>query len=478
MGCDETPTTFAPYPERAENTALSGEAEVSGLPALRTCLVTAFTGAVVMGLPPIEASAQTYYFEGLTSATAVHLTLTQKPAASIITAGLVDDAAGYAASAYDSSGSSEAQAAPLYPGNLVVQGPSLLCADVFGSDPFPACPVPPPPYPLLADASYPRTKEAHAQTNQSPVGSGPLVLTPARADAKATADGNTGTTAGTALSLLSGSPAAVTIGAATAQSTLRTTPGAITVHVESAVSDVTIAGMVHIASVHAIDDVTVTPTGKPVDHPRITVAGVTVAGQQASIDGAGIHIAGQNGPSLAQKLTQQGVTVRTVGVNRSDSTGAARSDATGLAIGFSVPVSGLPYIPNPLPPPFDVVPGVNANGAYVGTITLGSAGAVAAGQTQPGFDLGGIVPPVTSVPPATTSATTPEVAAAPPARIAAGSPPAAPTVVSNQPTLVRFVLDAFSLRDLYAVIALGTVLMFVGWRGLLAARLLRRRRAA
>jgi hypothetical protein len=450
---------------------LSGEAEVSGLPALRLGLTAVLSAAAVAAFPAAPASAQTFYFEGETTATAVHLTITQKPASSLITAGLVDDAAGYAASAYDSSGSSEAQAATLYPGNLVVQGPSLLCEDVFGSDPFPACPVAPPAYPLLADASYPRAKVAHAETNQSPVGSGPLVLTPAYADATATADANDGKTAGGALSLLSGSSAAVTIGTATAHSALHSTAGDITVHVESAVSDVTIAGLVHIASVRAVDDITVRTAGKPVDHPAITVSGVTVAGQQATIDGDGIHVAGQNGPALAQRIAQQGVTLRTVGVSKSDTTAAARSDATGLAIGFSVPVSGLPYIPNPLPSPFDVIPGVNGNGTYVGTITLGAAGAVAAGQEQPGFDLGGFVPPVNY------AAAAPAPAQAAPVagrelvtQLAQANPPVAAPVVASQRALFRAVLDAFSIRDLYAVVALGTVLMFFGWRALLLIR--------
>lgn len=448
---------------------------MNGLPRLRACpgrfAATGFIVAAVVATP-VTASAQTFYFEGETTATAVHLTVTQKPASSIITASLVDDAAAYAASTYDSSGSSEAQAAALYPGNLVVQGPSLLCEDVLGSDPFPACPVPPPAYPLLADASYPRSSDAHAQTNSAPVGSGPFVMTPTNAVAHATAEGNNGTTVGSQLSLLSGSPAATTIGAATARSTLQTTAAGITVHVESTVTDVTIAGLVHIASVHAIDDITVRGTAKPVDHPAITVTGVTVAGQQASIDGNGVHIAGQNGPSLAQKIAEQGLTIRTVGVNRADTASAARSDATGLTIGFSVPVSGLPYIPNPLPPPFDAVPGVNANGTYVGTITLGAAGGVAATQTQPDFTLGGFVPPVTSVPPATVTA--PPAPGGLPPQAVPSNPPAAPPVVASQPGLFHAVLDAFSLQDLYGVLALGTVLMFVGWRGLLAARKLRR----
>src|SRR6059058_1540542 len=112
-------------------------------------------------------------FQVQTAATALHLTLTQQPASSIITASLVDDATSYAASAFDSSGGSEAQAATFYPGNLVVQGPSLFCSQLF------PCPAQPPAYPLLADASYPRRTSDAAAANQSPIGSGPFVVTPA-----------------------------------------------------------------------------------------------------------------------------------------------------------------------------------------------------------------------------------------------------------------------------------------------------------
>src|SRR5947209_16353360 len=101
-------------------------------------------------------------FQAQTAATAVHVVLTQQPASSIITASLVDDATGYAASAYDSSGGSEGQAASVYPGNLVVQGPSLFCSELF------PCPATPPAYPLLADASYPRRPSDTATANQAP----------------------------------------------------------------------------------------------------------------------------------------------------------------------------------------------------------------------------------------------------------------------------------------------------------------------
>src|SRR5436309_7307306 len=146
-------------------------------------------------------------FQAQTAAAAVHFVLTQQPANSIITAGLVDDATAYAASAFDSGGGgSEAQAASVFPGNLVVQGPALFCTQVF------TCPATPPDYPLLADASYPRRAHAEASADQQPVGQGPLVVTPSVSSAAATADGNDASTAAGAMTVLSGTPVAITIG--------------------------------------------------------------------------------------------------------------------------------------------------------------------------------------------------------------------------------------------------------------------------
>ena len=107
-----------------------------------------------------------------TAATAVHVSLTQQPASSLITASAVDDAAAYAAGAFDSTGGSDSQAATFYPGNLVAQGPALFCSQLF------PCPAAPPDYPLLADASYPRRTQAQAQPGAGGVGSGPFAVAP------------------------------------------------------------------------------------------------------------------------------------------------------------------------------------------------------------------------------------------------------------------------------------------------------------
>src|SRR5947209_1974232 len=200
-------------------------------------------------------------FQAQTAAAAVHFVLTQQPASSIVTADLVNDATGYTAGAFDSSGGSEAQAASVFPGTLVVQGPALFCAQVF------TCPTTPPDYPLLADASYPRRGHAEASADQKPVGQGPLVVSPSASTATANGDGNSAQTAAGSVSILSGTPVALTAGSSTALTRVESTTTSMVTHVESTVSDVDIAGLVHIGSIRAVDDITVAATGKPVDRP-------------------------------------------------------------------------------------------------------------------------------------------------------------------------------------------------------------------
>jgi hypothetical protein len=422
------------------------------------------SGPLVIAAAPASADS---LFQGQTAATAVHVTITQQPASSIITASLIDDAFAYAASAYDSSGGSEALASSVYPGKLVVEGPALFCSEVF------TCPAAPPNYPLLADASYPRATDAHADANQQPLGSGPFVVTPADATAQASATGNSGQTAAGRISLLAGTPVAVTVGASTASTKLVSTVGSITEQVASDVADVTIGGLVHIGSVATTDNITVKPGSKPTNTPHVVVTGVSVAGQPASIDESGLHVAGQNGPELGRQLAAQGIAIRTVGTTKTDAPDAARSDATGLEVDFTLPVSGTPYIPNPLPSPFDVIPGVNANGNYVGRITLGAVGAVSATELQPSFDLGGF--PLTNAIPSTPSGavTAPATSTGDLLQQLATAPPAAPQLPAR--STLHAVLEAFSLSDLYAALALGTVGLFLGWRLL---PLIRRTRSA
>jgi len=427
----------------------------------RICAAASFatTGVALIATP---AQADTA-FQAQTAATGVHVTITQQPASSIITASLVDDATAYAAGAFDSSGGSEAQAASVFPGTLVVQGPSLFCSQLF------PCPTAPPDYPLLADASYPRRGHATAPADQQPVGSGPFVATSGSSAATADGKGNRADTSAGGASILSGTPLAITVGSSRSSSVVSSSAAALVAHLESHASDIEIGGLVHIGAVAATDDIRLGTTGRPTDTPHIVVSGVTIAGVAASIDERGIHVAGAQGPALAQRVAQQGFDIRTISVTRNDGRGVARSEATGLVISFSVPVSGLPYIPNPAPSPFDQVPGVNGNGTYVGRVTLGAVGAVAGANAEPVFGLG--VFPL-GAPPDAAAPSAPDAAAPPVSGAPAVAAPGQAPQVSPPARLFHAFLDGFTtdLADLYAVLALGIGVLFVGWRGIAALR--------
>jgi hypothetical protein len=406
----------------------------------------------------------------------VHVIVTQQPAGSIITASLFDDALAYAASDFDTGGSSEALAASAFPGRLVVQGPQLLCSQLF------PCPVEPPSYPLLADASYPRRQHDTAPGGGQPMGSGPVVVTPIAATAHAGSTDNAGQTSAGGVSLLTGTPGAVTVRTSTARTNVRSTAGGVDVHVETVLTDIDIGGIVHIGSIRAVDDIHLGAGSRPRDQPSITVTGVTAGGQAASIDSTGIHVAGKAGPSVTRRLSQHGISVRTVGAHRIDTRNSGRSEAAGVEVDVALPVSGLPYVPNPLPPlppPFDQVPalpGVNANGTYVGHVTLGAVGAAAGHGREPVFAgsstgrTGGGPPSQTGQP--LTSGGQPLAGGDLVNGLAATPTQPAPTIAPSQSMLrsLQDLLSAGQLETLYAVLALGSFGLFIGWRATVLAR--------
>jgi hypothetical protein len=416
-----------------------------------------------------EHSKGTSYFSATTTASAMHVSFTQSPAASIITGSLVNDAAGYATSGFVSGGSSQAAAAPLYPGTLVVGGPGLLCSDLF------TCPVAPPAYPLLADASYPRTPKAHISTTKPATLGSVLSVTPAHASASAHTGGNAATTSTGRMSLLGGTRLSVSIGSSTASTVTRARGSELTVGVRSVVSDVKVGPLLRIGSIRTTDLVTMVHGRRPVDHPHVTVSDVTVAGQSATITRHGIRAKGHTlGSTLATKLVRSGVEVHSLGITRTDHANSARSSAGGVEVDFAAPVKNAPYIPNPLSglPGLDQVPGVDLKGTYLGVIQLGGAGAAGAMHHQPGTD---------SLPPASTGGRHPHHAsgaqpaggpngiqpvknpsAANPSPLVAGQPASTPTAFLG--------LSRVDLMTLYLVLAFGTAAIFLGWRGTVAYR--------
>lgn len=438
---------------------------------------------------PATAAGGSTYFVATTSASAATVITTQKPASSIITAGLVNDSLGYTAIAYDSGGGSEAQAASVYPGTLVVQGPSLLCNE--GVLPF-SCPVSPPAYPLLADARYPQSTHATVSSPTGTVGSGtPLVARPGSSEATATADAARATTATGSSTLLGGTPLGFTVGSQSSHSSVVTTARAVTVRVVSRASDVTVGGLLHIGSVTGTDVQRLAAGRQPIDRPTVRVSNVTVAGHRATVDSKGLHVAGAHGPALLHRLSAQGITVDPVTVNRHDTRRGARSDTTGLVVTAAIPLKQAPYVPNPLSsvPPFDQIPGIDLSGTYISTVRLGGVGAAAGISHQADVGLGKLGKvPVTPPAAPPTSGGGGGSGAVPPGGGSGGAGGAPVPTVSGGPVgggprvapaagPVRLLADTTDLERLYLVIALGAAAIFAGWRLRLGDRLIGRLRS-
>ena len=438
----------------------------------------AWVGTIVAAPLAHAKGHATSYFTATTTASAFHVSFTQTPPSSIITGSLITDDAGYATSGFDTGGSSEAAAAALYPGSLVAGGPGLLCTELF------SCPFSPPAYPLLADASYPRQPHAHVASSK-PTGLGSvLTVNPSYATAHAGAAGNSSTTRTGRLSLLGATPFGLSFGASRSSSRVATDGTTMTVHVASRVSDVKVGPLLRIGSVRTTDRMRLVRGHRPVDHPKVTISGVTVAGKSATITAHGIEVAGHPlGSALSTKLARSGVKVHSLGIARSDHAKSARSSAGGVEIDFALPVKKTPYIPNPLSglPGLDQIPGVNLNGTYLGVVQLGGAGAAGAIQLQPGAG---------NLPPATTNGRTPQHGGATGdgngsshgvggVKGGAGSGPVAPVIATDpqsQPAAFFASLSRLDLLTLYLVIAFGTAGIFLAWRGSVVAR--RRRLSA
>jgi hypothetical protein len=290
-------------------------------------------------------------FEVMTTAVGLSLSSTQRPAASVVTGGLVDSSTGYSSSAVSSAGASASASAAFYPGDLVATGPALLCSE------FLPCPVEPPTYPRRAQASWPERPSATADS-PAPAGT-------ARASARELT-----TEGATELSRVapSGTPVVVSVGAQ--QTSTRSWADTAGGHVRSSstLHDV-VVGPLRIAVLTALDAVDVAPSGRVSDHPRVELAGVTFAGLAASVDSDGVHVLGVGQSLPDRQLAENGVTIRALGASRTDGTGAARSTAGGLQVTFSVPVQGVPPI----------VPGLpSADRSYLGSLTIGGVGAAVA----------------------------------------------------------------------------------------------------
>lgn len=238
--------------------------------------------------------------------------------------------------------------------------------------------------------------------------------------------------------------------------------GDLVVQAVSTVSDVGIAGVVHIDSVVGTATAVLDGVHPPVVTVHTTASGVTVGGESATIGDGGLSAFGQgdngalNGAvnsvgsavssasNQATALAAAGTALAKVGIKggltgihfAGDSVsrtpeGEVNATAGGLVVDFSFSAAGAPILSLPHPPSqlcaatdpifsaaqlpasLCALPGVDPNATYFGTVTFGAAGLDAFANDQT-FSFGGGLPPsgvgvtggVTAVQPGTSAAGT------------------------------------------------------------------------
>jgi hypothetical protein len=261
----------------------------------------------------------------------------------------------YATSSVQAGGVSEADAQVFYAG--AEQTPALICVLAGGpKGGQPYCsqvPVPaqlggfPPPYPFEAHASYPVAPKADAPVSGHQIGSQGAMnsMTAAPTYAIANADNATGVSAATNGTFLPGTPLALSAGsvsATTDQHFSGTT--AVTRSIASA-HNVTIGGVIHIASVTSVSEVDNDGIHKPVNRSSVTIAGASAGGLAASIDNNGLHLSSNNvaktvfaqiSNTVNQRLTQLGISVRAVGTTATSvDTHTLSVEGAGLQVNFA-----------------------------------------------------------------------------------------------------------------------------------------------
>lgn len=454
----------------------------------RLAAAAAVGWAVLATVPAHAASGGgTSDFQIMTAAAAAQLSATQNPPNfGPFANGIVLATLGYAVGDFASGGDSSAGAAAFYPGNLVAQGPALFCQEVVPDIPNASCPpqVGNFSYPLLAEASYPTSPKASTDAGTGPVGGNglPAAATPAPAAAAATADGNSSDTSLARGLFFTGTPAAVAIRSAHSTETSTTTSDTATVTVTTTLTDLTVGGILTIGQLQSSDTVVVHSTGSVTDRPETSVTGVTLAGQPASIDQSGVHVAGTTGPALVRQLSAHGITVSLVGTSRQDGDAAARSTATGLVVNFTEPVA-TGQAPPQLPQPVPTVCGQlgfpcgipDPNATYAGQLVLGAVGVAVGAEPAINLNLNFVLPGAglgtgglggTAASPAPLVAPVPGGSApATQANLPAGGPPqgAAPETAGG----FRGTLDTLTgavLDRVYIALALGAALLFLAWR--------------
>ena len=211
--------------------------------------------------------------------------------------------------------------------------------------------------------------------------------------------------------------------------------GKLVSHADSLVSDITIAGGLHIGSVSTTSTTSVGTDGKRHRDEQVTVTGGTFQGNAVSVGANGVTVAGSGqgkaaldlaNATLAQALGAKGVRIHLVGVNHPPAAlnprGCTEGEADGLEISAQVDASGVPVAGNVYYT--DILLGAACTAATYGTSSAGDLSAPATGG-----DTGAGTVASTPDAPASPTPAAPAVALPAPALSSqgpAGSIPAAP----------------------------------------------------
>ena len=281
-------------------------------------------------------------------------------------------------SAANSSGQDKSRASTFYPGLALTQGPSLLCTAGV-----PCPPGVPPAWPLTTYAQYPSQPSSSVATGQRLGGAGsPLALVANSADARAgpeetstratvadlSVPGDASTQAasagfhGRAARILgrprlavsgAGSSSLLRVGSGLATTSVTVDRGAVRSTADTVLHQVSLlGGIVTVASIHATSTTTTDGAGVTKASGRLTVSGVQVAGQAATIDPSGVRVlpgpgiggdqVRQLNQALQQALAAAGWRLALLGVSDQRTPDAPKASAQGVMLYSQADFSAVP----------------------------------------------------------------------------------------------------------------------------------------
>ena len=251
---------------------------------------------------------------------------------------LVNARSPFATSRFETGSTSIAKASMLNPG-LAVTGIATICAVGLPCDQIPNFP---PPYPLMADASYPLATDAVAQITGGALSLGALLTQSGDARAHAGRDKVTADATAAGGTVGPGVVPLVKIGNATATNDLSfADDGTLVATALAAVSDISILGVLHIDSIETRSISRANADGTKVNDVHFDIGGATLAGTPVTIGADGIAIGGppqggdvfsKIGQTLTPLLTGFRGKVRALGTSDKVDDAGATASATGIAI--------------------------------------------------------------------------------------------------------------------------------------------------